>query len=283
MGRIIIAYAALFAIAGCASINPYVHGDVDLYYNKDAKTDRPKAKSLDAATLFAEDVRREYRKASGENVLANRALSSLVLASGAGGAFFAITGANIDLLTGLAVAGSTGAVAGGALNQSVLNRVYAEGTVGVNCVMQAFAPLRAVSSTEFQEKLDAAYKRRSELEALLREAPAEIQGLEEIRYADELLLLGKEVQARGEAAMGVLNSAGVRLYESVQTVQSQVDVAIGKQAFVDLAELRVGLAAASPKSATDIAGAAFVPPDEGPRPQNRVLGDALKALNNIRG
>jgi hypothetical protein len=246
--------------SGCAPLDPYVFAKSSIYYDgcgKRKSTDEQRCgdpKSLDSAVAFAERARDNYRRAARQNVMSNRVLGGGVLAATAGGAFAAISGANLDLLTGLAVGGSAMVLASGALNQPMLNRIYAEGSAGIDCVLAAYAHLRAASSSEIRNQLTEAQRLRASLELTIADAQLKRDPL--YSYAQQVLTHGQEVEARATTVLGVLASAGTRLYESAQSVQTQVGRAISQQALIDLGEFRSELAAAVPQTSGLIGGVA---------------------------
>jgi hypothetical protein len=240
---------ALACFTGCAVINPYVSAD------DTAVAAKP---SLANAVAYAEDTRNTYECAVSEYTWMNRTVGVTLIGAAAAAAAVGITGGSTDVITGLGVGGAALFGIDRLLYREARLRAYTEGAKAIGCTLTAFAPLRTVELNDPNDpdnNLDTLLAQLlidlGTLESALKSAPQAAHSFEFIE-GTRILQAGKDTLGRGRTAQSALAVAGIRLYESVEGIRSEVNKAL-LSSEPDVQELVQGLSQFIPANAALIA------------------------------
>ena len=260
--------ALLAFVQGCAVINPYVSAD------DSAVAAQP---TLANAVAYAEATRNEYECAVSEYTWMNRTVGVTLIGAAAAAAAVGISGGSTDVVTGLAVGGAGLFGIDRLLYREPRLRAYLEGSRAIGCTLAAFGPLRVADQNELEPLLTTLARQLDVLETALNAAPADIAGSFDVVRGRLVLIAGKETLARGRAAQRAIAGAGIRLYESVEGIRSEVNKAL-LSSEPDVQELVQGLGQFIPANAALIAP----PRAAAPAPTAAPTGTAARAFEAER-
>jgi hypothetical protein len=235
-----ISCAALLLSGCCSVFFPYV--SVNGSESPDAKT---QPMPLDKATQYAADLRAAYYKAANEHSLFTKGAGVLLIGAAAAALAIGINGGSSDAIAGLG-AGAAGVLGIHQLFYSASRpRAYIEGGKAITCALTLFAGLRSADTKELNDLLTTFPQDLDALAAALDRLSAAARTDVDVKAAQNVLDEGRVTLSRGKQAAGVANSAGVRLYDAVEGIRAQVNLALVASE-PDVAQIAAGLGKSLP-------------------------------------
>jgi hypothetical protein len=207
----------LGALCGCTTVfNPYKTPSQNAYRGQTTLTN---------AFEYAEATREVYREALRDHAVMQRSAGILIVGAAAAAAAIGLTGGSGSAIAGVGVGGASVYALNDWLYDQHRMRIYAEGQRAIGCALDAFAPIRAVDFTA----VDAALGRIAPLVIRIDERLAMVRAAAPVAESEERYQQGVASVARGREALrrgGSLRTAGARLYEAVQAIQAEVNLAL---------------------------------------------------------
>lgn len=255
---IAVVLAVAVSVSSCSIVNPYVAVD-----NSQLNT----RVTLEEAVSYAVETRDEYYCAISEHTLFNRTIGIVIVGAAAAALAIGVTGGSTDVIAGLGTGGAGLFGMHQVLYSANRPKIYAEGAKAIGCTLAAFAGVRAADASRLEptrDPLDPTRERPSVLDHLaaqiddlglaLAAIPPNFEDPEqEIPRATQVLEAGRATLARGREARALVRSAGVRLYDAVESVRAQINSALLSNE-PDVAQLVSGLSKTLPAYAGMITG-----------------------------
>lgn len=251
---VVLSLAVAVAVSGCNRVEPLVIVDPSEVSEVGYTTPTTLPKSV----AYAEEVWKRYRQRISDQMLAENAVGTGLIAAAATAFGLAAVGDAGDAIVWLGAGGAAAYTASQIYVSKLQQHIYAAGAGAISCSVAAMAPRRAayVYLPELKRLVEgendtakgSLRENIDNLSALLMATPGETPLHANARAA---IAIAEAAEGRGVEAISALESAGDELMAGIRTIESDVDRAI-IDSRPELSSLLASLTQAIPTAAAQI-------------------------------